>query len=67
MAEGGSHPRPETVPQSTNLAPRRATRTRPGVGPARYPAATSAGCIAPRMMIEALLAAACNAFEDKWL
>jgi hypothetical protein len=71
-AEGGSHPRPETVPQAPNLAPRRVTRTRPGAGPARYPAATSAGCnadafAAPRMMIEAEFAAACNALDDKWL
>jgi len=71
-AEGGSHPHPETAPQAPNLAPRRATRTRPGVGPARYPAATSGvanadAFAAPRMMIEAEFAASCNAFDDKWL
>lgn len=71
--EGGSHLRPATVPQATNLTPRRDTRTRPGAG--RWPpyAAASAaanelaGFDAPRMMIEALFAAACNAFDDKWL
>jgi hypothetical protein len=47
----------------------------PASPPAAYAAASGAanelafatGCDAPRMMIEALFAAACNAFDDKWL
>ena len=58
---GASHPDTETAPERLRGEP---DRTHPGT---RYASAYVSSCDAPLMMTEALFAASCNDFDDKWL